>query len=38
MFLIINRQHSVTASKQLQLTAVREARKIELQTWKAYIV
>jgi hypothetical protein len=30
MFLIINGQHSVTASKQLQLTAVREARKIEL--------
>jgi hypothetical protein len=38
MFLIINGQHSVTASKQLQLTAVREARKIELQTWKAYIM
>jgi hypothetical protein len=30
MFLIINGQHSVTASKQLQLTAVREAKKIEL--------
>jgi hypothetical protein len=38
MFLIINGQHSVTISKQLQLTAVREAKKIELQTWKAYIV
>jgi hypothetical protein len=38
MFLIINGQHSITASKQLQLIAVREARKIELQTWKAYIV
>jgi hypothetical protein len=38
MFLIINGQHSVTASKQLQLTAVREARKIELQMWKVYII
>ena len=38
MFLIINGQHSVTASKQLQLTVVYEARKIELQMWKAYIV
>jgi hypothetical protein len=38
MFLIINGQHSVTTSKQLQLTTVREAKKIELQTWKAYIV
>jgi hypothetical protein len=38
MFLIINGQHSVTASKQLQLIAVHETRKIELQTWKAYII
>jgi hypothetical protein len=38
MVLIINREHSVTTSKQLQLTTVREARKIELQMWKAYIV
>jgi hypothetical protein len=38
IFLIINGQYIVTVSKQLQLTVVREARKIELQTWKAYIV
>jgi hypothetical protein len=38
MFLIINGQHSITASKLLQQSPVREARKIELQTWKAYIV
>jgi hypothetical protein len=38
MFLIINGQHSVAASKQLQLTVVQEAKKIELQTWKAYII
>jgi hypothetical protein len=38
MFLIINGQHSVTASRLLQQSPVCEARKIELQTWKAYIV
>lgn len=38
MFLIINGQHSVTASKQLQQSDLRDARKEELQTWKAYIV
>ena len=31
MFFIINRQQSVTTSKQLQLIAMQEARKIELQ-------
>jgi hypothetical protein len=38
MFLIINGQHNVTASKLLQQSPVRDARKVELQTWKAYIV
>ena len=38
MFLIINIQHSVTTFKQLQLTEVRDAKKIELQTWKTYII
>jgi hypothetical protein len=39
MFLIINGQHSITASKQLQLQMNLHAnRKVELQTWKAYIV
>ena len=39
MFLIINGQHSVVASRQLQLqTNLHPNRKVELQTWKAYIV
>jgi hypothetical protein len=38
MFLIINGQHSVTTSKLLQQSPVRDARKVEFQTWKAYIV
>jgi hypothetical protein len=32
MFLIINRQHSIIASKLLQQLPIREARKLELQT------
>lgn len=39
MFLIINGQHSVTASRQLQNEPkLRPSRKEELQKWKAYIV
>jgi hypothetical protein len=38
MFLIINGQHNIIASKLLQQSPVRDARKVELQTWKAYIV
>jgi hypothetical protein len=38
MFLIINGQHNFNASKLLQDSPAREARKVELQTWKTYIV
>jgi hypothetical protein len=38
MFLIINGQHSVTASKLLQNSPAYEAHKVELQTWKTYII
>ena len=38
MFLIINGQHSITASKQIQQSNLQDARKDELQTWKASIV
>jgi hypothetical protein len=38
MFLIIIGQHSFIASKLLQDSLACEARKVELQTWKTYIV
>jgi hypothetical protein len=37
-FMIINGQHSITASKELQRAGCGEARKVELQNWDAYIV
>ena len=37
-FMIINGQHSITASQELQNRYCRDARKVELQTWDAYIV
>ena len=38
MFLIINKQHSITTSKQLQQSDLRDGKKDELQMWKAYFV
>ena len=38
MFMIINGQHSITASQQLQLKGCGEERKNELKTWEAVIV
>ena len=37
-FMIINRQHSITASKELQISGCGEKRRIELSKWQAYIV
>lgn len=37
-FMIINGQHSITASKQLQIEGCCEERKVKLQRWDAYIV
>ena len=37
-FMIINGQHSITASQQLQLKGYGEKRKNELKTWEAVIV
>ena len=37
-FMIINGQHSITASKELQISGYREKRRIELSKWQAYIV
>jgi len=37
-FMIINGQHSITASKELQQGGCGEARQKELQTWDAFIV
>ena len=37
-FMIINGQHSITASKELQREGCGEERRMELRTWDAYIV
>ena len=37
-FMIINGQHSITASQELQETGCSEPRRSELQMWDAYIV
>ena len=37
-FMIINGQHSITASKELQISGCGEKRRIELSKWQAYIV
>ena len=37
-FMIINGQHSIIASQELQNGGCGDARKVELQTWDAYIV
>ena len=36
-FMIINGQHSITASKELQISGCGEKRRIELSKWQAYI-
>ena len=37
-FMIINGQHSITASKELQISGCADKRRIELAKWDAYIV
>ena len=37
-FMIINRQHSITTSKELQISGCADKRRIELAKWDAYIV
>ena len=37
-FMIINGQHSITASKELQISGCAEKRRLELAKWDAYIV
>ena len=37
-FMIINGQHSITASKELQISSCADKRCIELAKWDAYIV
>ena len=37
-FMIINGQHSITASKELQISGYAEKRRLELAKWDAYIV
>ena len=37
-FMIINGQHSITASKELQISGCGKKRRIELSKWQAYIV
>jgi len=37
-FMIINAQHSIQASKDLQQEKCSETRRTELRTWEAYIV
>ena len=37
-FMVINGQHSVEASRQLQTAGCGAARRIELRTWDAYVV
>ena len=36
--MIINNQHSITASKELQKAECGEEQRLELEMWKAYIV
>ena len=35
-FMIINSQHSISASKELQKAEWKEERRLELETWEAY--
>ena len=37
-FMIINGQHSITASKELQISRCGDKRRVELPKWKAYII
>ena len=37
-FMIITGQHSITASNELQISACRDKRRVELSKWEAYIV
>ena len=37
-FMIINGQHSITASKELQISRCGDKRRVELSNWEAYIV
>ena len=37
-FMIINGQHSITASKELQISGCADKRRLELAKWDAYIV
>ena len=37
-FMIINGQHSITASKELQISGCGDKRRVELSKWEAYIV
>ena len=37
-FMIINGQHSITASKELQISGCRDKRRVGLSKWEAYIV
>ena len=37
-FMIINGQHSITASKELQISGCADKRQLELAKWDAYIV
>ena len=37
-FMIINGQHSITTSKELQISRCGDKRRVELSKWKAYIV
>ena len=37
-FMIINGQHSITVSKELQISGCRDKRRVELSKWEAYIV
>ena len=36
--MIINRQHNITTSKELQISSYGEKHRIELSKWQAYIV
>ena len=37
-FMIINGQHSITTSKELQISGCVDKRRLELAKWDAYIV
>ena len=37
-FMIINGQHSITASKELQISGCRDKHRVKLFKWEAYIV